>query len=63
MARGMRWLVVALVLVASDASARTLVFPHVLESSGKVGQDPDSVDTTIFLTYVGGLPGCRPGTA
>ena len=57
MTNGVRWLALALLLVAGEASARTVVFPHVLETSGKVGIDPDSFDTTVFLTYVGGLPG------
>jgi hypothetical protein len=57
MTNGVRWLALALLLVAGEASARTVVFPHVVETSGKAGVDPNSFDTTIFLTYVGGLPG------
>ena len=50
-------LAIALLLMAGEASARTEVFPHVQETDGRVGTDNDAFDTTLFITYVGGLPG------
>jgi hypothetical protein len=36
---------------------RAFVLPHILEKSGTINSTPYSFDTSIFATYVGGLPG------
>ncbi len=40
-----------------SSSPRTYFIPHVLETSGETGLDPNSFDTTLYATYRGGLAG------
>jgi hypothetical protein len=47
---------------AGGTMRRTFVLPHILETSGKISS-PNSFDTTIFATYVGGLPGMGPASS
>jgi hypothetical protein len=41
----------------SAPAARTVVFPHVLETSGRINSDNYALDTELHAAYVGGLPG------
>ena len=41
---------------------RTFVMPHVLESSGRAASTSNSLDTTLYATYTGGLPGISAGS-
>src|ERR1043166_851150 len=43
------------------SAARTVVLPHVLESSGSAATSSSSFDTEIHMTYTGGLPGGSSG--
>jgi len=47
--------------VPLPAAARVFVLPHVLERAGTINNTQFTFDTTIFATYVGGLPGV-PGS-
>lgn len=48
-------LVLAALFVAGETKAKTLVIPHVLEVSGRISSTPFTFDTTMFITYNGGL--------
>lgn len=39
-----------------SGSTRTFVFPHALETAGSVQAQPNSFDTSIFITYTGTEP-------
>ena len=41
---------------------RTFVMPHVLESSGRALSTSNAIDTVLYATYAGGLPGMPPGS-
>jgi len=42
-------------------SRRTFSFPHVLETSGRVTQMPNTFDTTLYAAYTSGLGGTPAG--
>ena len=43
------------ILLGPLAYSRTYVIPHVLESQGRITNTSNTFDTTIFVTYYGGL--------
>lgn len=42
-------------LLPASARGKTVVFPHALEVSGRITNTQNTFDTTLFVTYVGGL--------
>jgi hypothetical protein len=46
---------------AMGMSRKTYVIPHVLETKGRVSLDPNTMNTTIYATYVGGRNGVYDG--
>ncbi len=40
---------------AGTAAARTYAFPHVFDTHGRISDTPYTFDTTMFMTYVGGV--------
>jgi hypothetical protein len=46
---------------ASFVNAKTVVFPHMLEASGRIINTQNTFDTQIFMTYSGGLAGSPAG--
>jgi hypothetical protein len=43
--------------ISAPALKKTLVIPHVLETSGRIANTQNTFDTSLFMTYVGGLTG------
>ncbi|MBK6900671.1 MAG: T9SS type A sorting domain-containing protein [bacterium] len=48
-------LALSLSMLAGTAAARTYAFPHVFETRGRTSDTPYTFDTTMFLTYAGGV--------
>ncbi len=48
-------LTVSALLAAVEAKAKTYVIPHVLEKSGRISSTTNTFDTTLMITYDGGL--------
>jgi hypothetical protein len=46
----------------SFVNAKTLVFPHALEVSGRISNTQNTFDTQFFMTYSGGLANSPAGT-
>jgi hypothetical protein len=45
----------------SFVNAKTVVFPHALEVSGRITNTQNTFDTQFFMTYSGGLAGSPAG--
>lgn len=49
-------------LINSSENLRTLVVPHFLEIIGRTTNTPNTFDSSLSMTYTGGLPGFPTGT-
>lgn len=49
-----------LVIFGLRSKAETFVIPHILETSGRITGSQNTFDTTIFVTYIGGLIDSQP---
>lgn len=47
--------ILLLIVMTGSASARTYCFPHVFDQKGRISNTPYTFDTTMFMTYTGGI--------